>query len=128
MIDQVLFEHIESTLTQFTFRYGSAENTEYPFVVVRKISDLERSTTLCKNQGECGKALFQFSCYTGSNSAESLIYANSVKKEIAKILGVLGTTNINANETKGAVILNNGDNTNLIWSAIFETTLSWESV
>ena len=125
MIDQEFFDYLETNLTDYVFKYGSAENTDYPFVVVRKISDMEIADSLCKDQGDSGDALFQFSCYTGLSSAESLIYADKVKVEVAKILAKLTTIQIYSNRTTGATIMSDGLNTNLIWSAMFETTIRW---
>lgn len=136
MIDQVLYEHIRDNLTYTGgFEYGSAEDINAPYIVMIKVADPERPEVLCQEQGQSGRAVFQFSGYLGGNNADAatpaniVLYLEAFKDQVNKITGVIGTTTqyrINNNSTEGVRLLSDGASSNLAWGAIFETTIWWE--
>jgi len=137
-IDQILYEHIKNNLViTGSFEYGSGESLTSPYIIMIKVADPERPETLCEEQGESGRAVFQFSGYAGgsnadaANAASTLTYLDAFKEQVNKIKGEIGTTDkvlINNNITTGVTVLNDGQAENLAWGAIFETTIWWGRV
>lgn len=132
MIDRVLFEHIRDSLTYtFNFKYGSAEGTDAPYCVMFKVTDPERPVVLCKDQGDSGEALFQFSLYAGLDTTNTLDMLENFKRQVALIKGNIGTDTIyriNNNITGGVVVLREGASSLSTWGAIFECEIWWEYV
>jgi len=133
MIDNVLYTHIFTTVTQTGgFVYGSAEGLKPPYIIMNKVSDPEESTRLCETQGEIGEAIFQFSAYSGGATATNPMahvqYLQAFKEQIKNILGTIGTTEtfiIESNRTTGVRLMSDGANSGNVWGAMFETTVKW---
>ena len=130
MIDEVLYEHINTNLVlPATFKFGSADGEDPPYIVMFKVSDPERPNVLCQDQGESGDALFQFSCYTVSSAGYTIKTLDQLKIQVAQIWGEIGTTEnyrIWNNETYGVTILGDGEAQTQIWGAVFELRIWWE--
>ncbi|MCP3680335.1 MAG: hypothetical protein GY782_08840, partial [Gammaproteobacteria bacterium] len=110
-IDQILYEHIKTNLVLVgSFEYGSGEGLTAPYVIMTKIADPERPEVLCEDQGDAGRAVFQFSGYLGgnnaaaANAANTVIYLDELKEQVNLIKGEIGTTDkvlVNNNITGG---------------------------
>lgn len=140
MIDQVLYDYI---LTNFTFTgdfvFGSAEGSDPPYIVMLKVTDLERPEVLCESQGDSGRALFQFSAYAGgaeqtaaTNAAETVVYLEAFKNQMKLLKGNIGTSpddyHIWENKTGGVRLLGEGASTTGIWGAFFELEIWWRKL
>ncbi len=138
MIDVVLYDHIYDNFgLAYQFYYGSAEGSTGKYGVMFKVTDLERPETLCDEQGDTGKALFQFSFWDGGNTgiATNAIHvlqlAETFKDQFKTLRGVIGTTEqyrIENNITQGARLLAGGAQETQIWGAFFEADIWWSRV
>ena len=132
MIDREFYKHIRDNLAPaFAFKFGSAEGEEPPYCVMFKVVDLERPITLFLEQGDTGKALFQFSLYAGSDATNTVYLLEAFKRQVALIKGNIGTETIYRiynNITSGVVILREGASSLNIWGAMFECEIWWEYV
>jgi len=131
--DQIIYTHIKDNLTYTgAFRYGNAKGSEAPYIIMLKVADLETPDTLCVDYGDQGEALFQFSAYTEGGTLAIQEYLQAFKIQVADLKGTLGAganlLQIWYNETGGVRLLNDGQSTEVIWGAIFETTLRWRYV
>lgn len=136
MIDKIFYRYIRTNCPPAgEFHFGSAEGAIPPYVVMVKISDPEQKEILCYGQGECGRALFQFSAYVGGSNGTAgdagtaVDYLQDLKKNVARIKGVIGvhpdSVRIWQNVTSGVKLIGIGDGIQA-WSAIFETEIRWE--
>lgn len=136
MIDRVLYEHIRDHLiipeiggVTPDFRYGSAEGSNPPYIVLFKVEDPERPFVLCEEQGEAGQALFQFSGYANKDASNTITWLESLKRQVALIKGVIGVDTqyrIINNITSGVIILR--ENSLSIWGSVFDCQIWWELV
>jgi hypothetical protein len=138
MIDKIFYRHIRTTCPPSgEFRFGSAEGSVPPYVIMYKISDSEQPEILCAEQGYAGRALFQFSAYTGGSDGDAadagnvVDYLQDLKKNVALIKGVIGIAPSQAriwqNVTTGVVLIGNQGPLGA-WGAMFETVLRWEYI
>ena len=137
MIDQALYEYIlANCILTSDFRFGSAEGAVATYIVMFKITDSERPEVLCEEQGDAGRALFQFSAYMGgndaapSNAAATVLFLEALKIQVAKIWGYIDN-GIEAfriwNNVTGSVrLLGSGSESLTTWGAMFECELWWE--
>jgi hypothetical protein len=141
MIDLVLFQYILNNLTfssSTSFRFGSAEGQTPPYIVMFKVDDLERPETLCQDQGDSGRALFQFSGYGGGNSGTAtnaggvVQLLEALKVQVATILGEIGSApddyRIWSNQTGGVRLIGSGAQSLFTWGAFFESDIWWEKI
>jgi hypothetical protein len=136
MFSTVLYSHLYDNLTHTGgFVYGSAEAINPPYIIMRKITDPEQPVIFCETQGNAGKAMFQFSGYTGGGSAANALsneqYLEAFKAQVKNIRGTIGTTEkylIDVNITTGVRLLSDGLNELNVWGAMFETTFHWKKV
>ncbi len=140
MIDKALYNHI---LNNFTltgdFVFGSAEGSTPPYIVMFKVEDLERPEVLCEDQGESGRAIFQFSAYGGgvnsgaaSNAATTIEFLEAFKIQLQALKGNIGSSPDNyhiwENQTGGVRILGEGNNSLSIWGAFCESQIWWRKL
>ena len=132
MIDRMFYSHIKDNLSYtFDFKFGSAEGVEPPYCVMFKVADMERPEVLCEEQGDSGRALFQFSYYSGLDASNTVYDLEQFKRQVALIKGTIGTETIyriNNNVTGGVVILRDGASSLSVWGAMFECEIWWEYV
>lgn len=131
--DQILYTHIKTNISYTgTFRYGNAKGSTAPYIIMLKVSDPEEADTLCKEPGEQGEALIQYSGYTEGGTLALLEYLNDFKDLVKGIKGEIGTGSdkieIWYNTTNAARLLNSGQATETIWGAMFEMTIRWRYV
>lgn len=139
LIDKHFELHIQSTFTlALPLIYGSAEGQTEDYYVMVKVFDPERPFVLCKEQGESGKALFQFYIYRGgaeseaTNAALTLAQLQLLKEQVKTVKGLIGTSpnqyRIHNNITSAVLSLGAGDNTLSTWGAVFESIIWWEFI
>lgn len=140
MIDKELYNHILNNFTIVgNFVYGSAEGFDPPYIVLFKVFDPERPEVLCESQGDSGRALFQFSAWTGganssiaSNAAETVEYLEAIKTQMQVLKGDIGASptdyHIWENQTGGVRLLGEGTNSLGIWGAFFESEIWWRKL
>lgn len=140
MIDQELYDHIRTNFIYTgEFVFGSAEGVEPPYIVMIKVTDLERPEVLCETQGESGRALFQFSAYMGgaeqtaaTNAAQTVLYLEAFKNQMQGLKGDIGSApddyHIWENQTGGVRLLGEGVSTTGIWGAFFESEIWWRKL
>lgn len=139
MIDQTFYEHILNNLTLTTpFLYGSAEGETAPYIVMFNVSPTERPETLCENQGDSGRIIFQFNLFAGGtvgpayNAAEAIVLLNALKVQVATIRGNIGVApddyNIWNNSTDGVQVIGEGTQTLQTWGCFFESTIWWRKL
>ena len=132
-VDRILYEYIRDNLVYAgDFRYGSAEGSSVPYIIMYKVTDPERPDTLCVEQGEQGQAMFQFSAYTEGGPGYMVEYLNDFKEQVKAIIGEVGTgadvVEIWYNNTGGVRLLSDGASEETIWGAFFETEIYWRYV
>ena len=141
MIDKAIYTHVNTDLTPpAPVFFGSLPlgSTLTKYIVMYKITDPERPETLCVQQGDTGRALFQFSGYAGAgggaaNPMETVDLLQDLKDQIAEYtIGTIGVTpddyRIWNNITTGVRLLGEGLSTEGVWGAFFESTLWWEKI
>ncbi len=140
MIDVELYNHVLNNFSLTgAFVYGSAEGETSPYIVMFKVEDLERPEVLCESQGESGRALFQYSAYTGgaasstaSNAAETVVFLEAFKTQLQSLKGDIGSSpndyHIWENKTGGVKLLGEGVNSLDIWGAMIESEIWWRKL
>lgn len=137
MLDKVFYDYIVANVTYTgSFKYGSAEGITPPYTVMVKISDPERANVLCQDQGDAGEAVFQFSAYlggsdgAGANAAETILFLEDIKNQIADIKGVITSGaesyRIWDNKTSGVILI--PGQTLEKFGAVFDCVIKWEAV
>lgn len=135
MIDGAFYSFVKS-LTANVY-YGSANSVPAPYFVMYKITDDERPLSLCEAQGDEGKALFFIEGFKGgqgnaSNPLNSLMYVETLKRQIAQKLGII-TDGIEEyrvwhNKTTGVVPIDRGKNEVSFFGAQFTVLLYWTKI
>lgn len=133
MLDNVLQEHIENTITFTGTLYNEEAPTEAvkPYYVMNKISDPERPVYLCEDQGEAGDARFQFTLYADETTGYTKILMQAFKEQVKNIKGVIGTTEkyrIWQNITGGVIAPGEADSTTNTRAALFDIKIQWDKV
>lgn len=137
MFEFAFHDYIQTNLTLTDFNdviaYGTAEGYSSPYVIMRKVSDQEEREIYCDDQGDNGKALFQFSIYAGgendeANAAYTIKIANDLKTQVAAIKGQItsvshGNYTIFMNKTYGVRLIEG--QILQTWGVIFESILNW---
>jgi hypothetical protein len=135
VFSEVFYNHIVASGPSVTYFYGSAEGGSTEYVIINKIEGGERPETLCQDQGEASRSLYQFSAYTGGTTGEAgsagytQKFLETVKDYVKTVKGVIGTSEqyrIWNNVTSGVRPL--GDTQLQSWGAMFEVELWWEEV
>ena len=132
MIDQAFQTAIKLLYATNPLLYGSAEGQSGTYHVMIKVADAERPDTLCQEQGDSGRALFQFSTY-GENAPTIIInLAETLKDIVADVKGVIGTApnkfSIYNNMTSSVTLINEGSSSLNVWGVIFESEIWWTKI
>ena len=135
MIDQAIFNYINTFVLSAPIHYGSAEGESLPYYVMTKLYDPERPNTLCVDQGESGETLFEFQGFCGGHGAAAtagttLYFVEQLKLIVKNIRGEIGIApnryRVWWNETRGVNLV--GQQDEFTWTAQFESVLRWEKI
>jgi hypothetical protein len=112
--------------------YGTGERADGgSYYNLTLVSDLEQPSTYCKQQGEEGQALLQFTFVAGNQTTDSgLGYVSDelekLKVAVAGIIGDIGNNfQVWENLTNGVSPF--GDSDGQIWAALFESNMRWQN-